>query len=673
MRSGAEPTVGEIERVVRSHLNISKHVQEASGPHVIADCPFCGKVKHLYVNMESGAWDCKVCGESGGFWKLADKLGVRVRSATVVRSTTSVLMASRANTSLRPTMAPAKPLADGPHLGLAKVTGSCDALFLDSGDGPAVLAYLRSRGFTDDTIRRFKLGLTYIFEDKEREPAVGIPYIEDGKVPMMKMRNLATEKDKRKFRRTKGGESRLFNVDAVKGVRRAVLVEGELDAISLHQAGITTVASTSLGAKKNIPPEWMMALDDVDEIVLWYDADDAGQESVHALTEVFGTWRVKLASIDEELAASIQRRTGKRPKDVNDLLLAGVDHAVIRAIVDAALPIDNTAVVTADRYADPLLDIIDHAEESLGTPTGLDVLDTTVRGWRDQELIVVTGHTSHGKSTAVQDRLEWLADLQQPVLLTALENGPLALARKMFQRRYGGPISGIKTEVDKERARGVIATMNRNPVHILDVYGRISMDALCSNIEDSVRRHKTKRVMIDHLGYILPRDERKDEREGMDDILMELTELTRKLNCTIFLIAHPRSGVDATEIPTGDSIRGTSSAKQLCDVGITVWRDLLHAGDSVPRDLKLKTAMGRMDVTMAGDEALFYVWKVRHDEGVNGSGVMKYNKGNLKYAPRPDATAQEPDPRLPREDGPQQSLSIDPFADIPFSDGEGNK
>lgn len=669
MRSGAEPTVGEIDRVVRSHLTVHKVVQEASGPHSLADCPFCGKQKHLYVNMENGAWDCKVCQESGGFWKLADRIGVRVRSATVVRSPMSVMMAGRQNaTAQSGAQIPPKPLSDGPGLGMARITQACERVFEDTEEGTSVLAYLRKRGFTDETIRRFKIGVAQIVDSENgktvRETAVGIPYVEDGKVPMMKMRNLAMEKDKRKFRRTKGGESRLFNVDAIKGARRVVLVEGELDAISLHQVGITTVASTSLGAKKSIPADWLAALESAEEIVLWYDADDAGQDSVHALTHELGTWRVKLASIDDELASSIQRKTGSRPKDVNDLLKAGVDHAAIRAVVDAALPIDNTMIVTADRYADPLAAVIDHAEESLGAPTGLATLDRTVRGWRTGELVLVTGHTSHGKSTFVQDRLEWLAEQGEPVLLSALENGPLALARKMFQRRYGGPISGIKTEADKARAFETISTLNRNPIYVLDVYGRIELGPLVDAMTYARKRYGTKRVMVDHLHFIQPRDSRKDERESLDDTLMELTELARKIDVTLFLIAHPRGSVEQNEIPTGDSIKGSSAAKQLCDNGITVWRNLNNAGDGTIRKLNLRDSIGhRMEVEIGGNEALCSVWKVRHDEGVNGKGVLGYDSRRLRYGERPEVGAAPVDQRLPKENEPSQLSITDPFAD----------
>ena len=37
---------------------------------IICDCLFCGKSKHMYVNKNTGAWDCKKCGNSGGIYKL---------------------------------------------------------------------------------------------------------------------------------------------------------------------------------------------------------------------------------------------------------------------------------------------------------------------------------------------------------------------------------------------------------------------------------------------------------------------------------------------------------------------------------------------------------------------------------------------------------------------------
>jgi ribosomal protein L37AE/L43A len=39
-----------------------------------ADCPFCGKESHFYCNIETGQWDCKVCGESGNAYSFLRKL-----------------------------------------------------------------------------------------------------------------------------------------------------------------------------------------------------------------------------------------------------------------------------------------------------------------------------------------------------------------------------------------------------------------------------------------------------------------------------------------------------------------------------------------------------------------------------------------------------------------------
>ncbi len=48
--------------------------EEATRGHSVTECFLCGKNK-LYVNKETGAWDCKVCGESGGTRKFFEARG----------------------------------------------------------------------------------------------------------------------------------------------------------------------------------------------------------------------------------------------------------------------------------------------------------------------------------------------------------------------------------------------------------------------------------------------------------------------------------------------------------------------------------------------------------------------------------------------------------------------
>lgn len=56
----------------------------SKGDHIIANCPFCGKERHLYVNYIKAfriyngqyvtSWDCKRCGERGSITKLLNEI-----------------------------------------------------------------------------------------------------------------------------------------------------------------------------------------------------------------------------------------------------------------------------------------------------------------------------------------------------------------------------------------------------------------------------------------------------------------------------------------------------------------------------------------------------------------------------------------------------------------------
>lgn len=40
--------------------------------HVKADCPFCGKERHFFINIKSLCWDCKVCGIAGNEYQFLE-------------------------------------------------------------------------------------------------------------------------------------------------------------------------------------------------------------------------------------------------------------------------------------------------------------------------------------------------------------------------------------------------------------------------------------------------------------------------------------------------------------------------------------------------------------------------------------------------------------------------
>lgn len=625
MKAASEPTQDEINRVV-GRLNVKKRVNEASGEHVIADCVRCGKVAHLYVNTETGAWDCKVCNAAGMLWSLATDLNMRLRDKPAIVSAGAIAQ--------RMVQKRTEPVESAKvHKAHARLWDTEDV------QGQAVYAYLKARGFTDDTMRRFLLHAVPM----NGEPAVAIPYLQGNETVLVKMRNLATDKNLRRFmRHPKGAPSVLFNADSVKDCRQAILVEGELDAVSLHQFGFTNVASTSIGAKKDIPPEWMDALICAEDVVLWYDADATASEAVASLMEKLGTHRCRVASIPRELSKQIFESTGKRPKDVNDLLMAGCSRDVIASIIVNAQGQTNTSLVQPASYRDALENEILNGAASLGISTGYAPLDGLVRGVRESELWVVSGHTMHGKTSFTSALVEQVCEMhQEPVLFSSLENGPLNIARKIFQRKFGRPISTIRTDEDRERAIEKLGELNDRPIYLLDHQGRKPLSTITDALKHARYRLGVKVAVLDHAHFISKENPRQDEREWLDELALNLAGQTRDLRMTIILIVHVKGSVEIAQIPGADSLKGTSSWKQVADVGLSVYRSTDLNGDHKPRKLQLRDGTGtKTEVTMAKTDAMIYVWKTRHDEAREGSCILKFDPASLRYSV-PEESEQE--------------------------------
>jgi energy-coupling factor transporter ATP-binding protein EcfA2 len=623
-----EPTRAEIDTVV-SQLRIRKGGSNKT--EVAADCPSCGKPGKLALNTESGLWQCFAgsCGEAGSIFRLATLLGIRLRGEASRPSTPTDQLAEQFRQRSKLSRS---------HRGVAraKIERCADrALTAPTERDTAVLEYLAGRGFDRDTIEHFRLHATMIGGDGG-PTAVGIPYLDgDDVVPLIKQRNIDTNDPSRRFRRyPTGGESPLFNRRGVIGRRRAVLVEAELDAISLWQLGVTDVCATSLGAKKEIPPDWLRDLEGVEEIVLWYDEDDAGQSAVEALSAQLGSYRCRVASIQAvgELAA-------RKVKDANDILklrLQGVDDETlsgwVRDVIDRAKGYEYDKIVSPSRYAEYIQGEIERGPESLGTPTGYTSLDKLLRGFRRSEVTLVTGHTGQGKTTFAHAVARGLAAKNTPVCVSSFENGPKSWVTKLLHARMGRPISTIRTDKDRETAYAALANIDQDPISIMAMEGSQNVVEVIEAMKWARYRLGIWFFVIDHMHKFSSELQGRNPTAHWDMISSKMFDASRALDCHIMLLAHPNGGVDKRVIPTHENIKGASSIKQDADNSITVWRPHDVTGSGEQRKIKLKGPDGDpVEFKMSSDQALIYVSKVRHDEGRQGAFVMDFQPRSLSY------------------------------------------
>jgi DNA primase len=144
-------------------------------------------------------------------------------------------------------------------------------------DGGAA-RYLTDRGITTRTIDRFKLGYTGDHEQKKLAHRLVIPYLSPAGPWHLKYRCI-TDHDCKSQGHGKyiyddtGAEQHLYNASTLLTADRVVVVEGELDAISVEQAGANAVAFPGADTwKKN--RWWRWCFDSVTEVVVVADGDD---------------------------------------------------------------------------------------------------------------------------------------------------------------------------------------------------------------------------------------------------------------------------------------------------------------------------------------------------------------------------------------------------------------
>ena len=621
------PTRSEIDLVTRQ-LRIVKRVKERSGPHVIAACPFCGR-KKLYVNEDSGLFDCKhgECEVNGNIWKLATQLGMRIRDKPTLKGFTHVLMTGAQH--------PEDQLLNAKGYDPGRVADSVEKLFTsDHPDIAKIREYIDGRGFTEETIRHF--GLHASISGQRKEPVLGIPYFEADKVPLVKFRRILPDA-KPKYLRTKGSQSPLFNADAIRNLRQVILVEGELDAISLWQLGFPGVASTSLGAKKDMPDEWKSLLENADDIILLYDDDNAGQTSAQRLATALGSYRCRIATWkdcpgNEVLCGMIH--------DANDLLQAiksgSVDedtaHDWCRATLKRAAPIQNTSVAHLKDFNDAIAAVFEAGKEGLGIRTSSFSFNRLLKGWRPGEITVVTGHTGHGKTTWINNEAHSLAQRGVPVLTSAFEGGPETVAQDVLHRELRCPLTSVKSALTREMAYDKLLSFQDIPLYVINEYGDVPLRSVIDAIRYAVKRHGVQFVVLDHLHYMLHREKGMDERQAIDKTSRVLTDLAVKLNVHIALVCHPKGSVGEDTIPSGGGLKGASSLKQNTFNGITVFRAKTLMGDKQTRNMSIKDDQGnRIQVELKRNQSIVYLWKARRREAQEGSVILDFDPRSISY------------------------------------------
>lgn len=178
--------------------------------------------------------------------------------------------------------------------------------------------------------------------------------------------------------------------------------------------------------------------------------------------------------------------------------------------------------------------------------SGWSGLDDLLKGFREQQLIVVSALTKSGKTSFLMDLTTRLHEYN-PIWFP-FEESAEELVRKFVERGENPPHSYTPF------------FMKENTLEWIE-----------AKIVESIAKFNSKIVFIDQLDFIVPMG-RDDHALRIGQTMRDLKGLAKKWNITIFLICHlVKTRMD--EQPTLESLKGSSSIGQEADTVILLWRE----------------------------------------------------------------------------------------------------
>jgi len=427
--------------------------------------------------------------------------------------------------------------------------------------------WFKTRGISKQTLTDLQVGQGQEFmpQTGKKENTIQFNYFMGDQLINIKYRD-----GRKNFKLFKGAEKVFYNINSIVGYDTCVIVEGEMDVLALHEAGIPNAISVPNGATLNnnnldYLDNCIDYFDDKTKIILAVDADEPGQMLQRELVRRLGAEVCYLIDFNGN-------------KDANDYLLEHGADALQSAIHNARpVPLEN--VSTLKDVEDELRDFVKNGFKP-GFQIGLNNFDKIFSTYTGQ-FITVTGVPSSGKSYFVDQMVVgynnnygWKTAYASP------ENQPVYLHAHKLMRKHWQDMPRVD-DIGNDKWQQVTDHVNDNYFFIdMDKY---SLEAVLRKGAELVKRKGIKCLVLDPFNKIRDTNAVSDDvnRYTMD-YLAKIEAFCKKYDVLTFIVAHPTKmykGSDGKmEEPTMYNIKGGGE-----------WYDASYHGLLVHRDYEAKT------------------------------------------------------------------------------------
>jgi twinkle protein len=388
-----------------------------------------------------------------------------------------------------------------------------------------VLAWFKGRGISETVVRRNQIEARTVWIDGAETRCLAFPYVRNKEIVNVQYRT----KDKH-FKLEAGAELVLYKYDDIVAGDQLIITEGQLDALSIEEAGITQCVSVPNGANFKSAP-WLEAeiLASIPKIILAGDNDEPGEACMMELARRLGAERCWKVEWPEGC------------KDANDVLVRHGADAVRKAI-DEALPLPVDGLLVPNKLLTDLKQLYTD-----GVNRGIEMswpnLAEIYRP-RPGELTIVTGAPSSGKSSVLDAFAVDLARTHEWVVaMFSPEQAPVhAHLSQLIEIWAGNPF--FRKEKDFPDWDYVEDTLTQLQDHFVFIEPTtsedFSLDGILHLAKVAVLRHGIQGLILDPWNEIEHR--RPDGMSETEYISLSLTKIkhfARRYGIHIWLLAHP--------------------------------------------------------------------------------------------------------------------------------------
>ncbi len=416
--------------------------------------------------------------------------------------------------------------------------------------------YLATRGIGKTVAQKYKITCR-----ADRPDILVFPFFdENGTLTFIKYRNTNFVKGKSKGSKEwceSNARPILFGMDQCSGTDKLVITEGQLDSLSLAEAGINNAVSVPIGMNGftwlDNCWEWLMRFS---EIVVFGDCEKGKITLLDTLVKRLPI-KVKAVQVEDYLGE----------KDAN---------AILQKYGSGAL---RTAVDNAREIPMPFIKRLADVENvDLNTLpriyTNITEVDRLIGGLLFGQVILLTGKRGEGKSTLMSQFVAEALDQDYPVMCYSGELTDYHFKRWLdFQiagpdnvtvtrNSFGDDVYSIGESIGQK-----ISNWYRDKAYIYDNNAipddEAEMESLLVTIENAIRRYGTKLICIDNLMTAMDVSINDDLYRAQSDFVRKLKRIAVLHNVAIVLVAHPRKSKDSFQ---NDDVSGSADITNRVDI-----------------------------------------------------------------------------------------------------------